>query len=66
MSTAGAAGFRDLAVAPGRHRHAVAQGLMRECLVVKGEPFADAGSGFAAIGVAHQGDVLVLQRTPQP
>ena len=34
--------------------------------VVKSDPFGDAARGFAAVGVALEVNVLILQRPPQP
>ena len=49
------------AVAPHRHRRPVRQRLVRPPVIVEGQPFADPGSGFAAVGVAFEVDVLVFQ-----
>ena len=56
----------DDALAPHGHGCPVAQRLMRASAVVKADPGGDAGTRLAAVGVALQIDVLVLQRPPQP
>ena len=56
----------DRALAPYRHRCAVAQRLVKTGLVVESDPFADAGFGLAAVAVALEIDVFVLERPPQP
>src|SRR5438552_2473505 len=62
-----AAGFDfDQALVPYRHRGAVAVRLMRAGLIIEADPLADAGFRFAAIAVALEIDVLMLQRAPQP
>src|SRR5947209_13127929 len=61
------AGFDcDRTLAPYRHRRAVAQRLVRARLVVESDPFADTGFGLAAVAVALEIDVFVLERPPQP
>ena len=54
----------DRAVAPDGHWGAVAEPLMKTMLVVEGEIFADPGFRLAAVGVALEIDVLILQRAP--
>lgn len=54
------------AVAPDGHRRAMAERLMRATGVVKDDPRSDPGARFAAVGVAFEIDVLVLERAPQP
>src|SRR5438477_12824901 len=62
-----AAGFDfDPAFAPHRHRRAVAMRLMKARVVVKIDPLSDAGFRLAAIAVAFEIDILVLERAPQP
>jgi hypothetical protein len=39
---------------------------MRAPFVVKGDPLSESARGLAAVGVALEVDVLVLQRPPQP
>ena len=58
-------GVLPRAVAPDSHGGAVAERLMQAALVVECEVIADAGPGFATIGVAFEIDVLVFQRAPQ-
>ena len=53
-------------LAPHRHRGSPGQRLMRPPAVVKADPRGDPGARLAAVGVALQVDVLVLQRPPQP
>jgi hypothetical protein len=57
-------GPRRRAFAPDGHRRAIAERLMKAALVVEGEVFADAGFRLAAVGIAFQIDVLVLERAP--
>src|SRR5437763_1095206 len=69
MSTAScrAAGFDCAhAFAPHRHRRPIAMRLMKARVVVKIDPFSDAGSRLAAIAVAFEIDILVFERAPQP
>src|SRR5271165_1097309 len=54
----------DRAVAPDGHWGAVAEPLMKTMLVVEGEIFADPDFRLAAVGVALEIDVLILQRAP--
>src|SRR6185369_14169797 len=54
------------ALAPHRHRRAIAQRLMKAPFVVKRDPLADSGPRLTAIAVAFEIDVLVLERPPQP
>ena len=51
-------------VAPDRHRRPVCQRLVRTPVIIKSQPFADPGSGLAAVGVAFEVDVLVFQAAP--
>ena len=44
---------------------AATQSLMRASAIVKGYPRRDASLGLAAVGIAFQVDVLMLQRAPQ-
>src|SRR6266478_9878834 len=53
------------AVTPDRHRCPVCQRLVRALEIVKGHPRSDAGFGLAAVGIALEVDVLVLQAAPQ-
>ena len=53
-------------LAPDRHRRAVGQRLVRAPIIVEGDPGGDAARGLAAVGVAFEIDVLVLERPPQP
>ena len=54
------------ACAEDRHGRAVAERLVKATLVVEGDPFANARPSFAAVGVALEVDVPVLERAPQP
>src|SRR5437899_9612336 len=56
----------DQALAPYRHRGAVAVRLMRAGLIVEADPFADTGFGLATLAIALEIDILMLQRAPQP
>src|SRR6476660_7191667 len=63
MSTAFAACIR---FAPDRHRRAIAECLMKATIVVEGDPVCDSCLGLAAVGIALEIDVLMLERPPQP
>src|ERR1700728_1262772 len=54
------------AIAPDRHRRAVGQRLVRASIIVEGDPSGDTARSLAAVGVAFEIDVLVLERPPQP
>ena len=56
----------DDRLAPDRHWHTVCQRLVRASIIVEIDPLSDAARGFAAIGVALEIDVLVLERPPEP
>src|SRR6202034_2097526 len=53
------------AVAPDRHRRSVGQRLVWASIIVEGDPSGDTARGLAAVGVAFEIDVLVLERPPQ-
>src|SRR5208283_3364093 len=55
----------DTTLSENRHRRAVAERLVKATLVVEGDPFANAGSSFAPVGVALEVDVLALERAPE-
>src|SRR5262249_10073055 len=50
--------------APDGHRRAIAERLVKALLVVKGDPAGDPALDLAAVGVALQIDILVLERSP--
>jgi hypothetical protein len=54
------------ASAPDRQRGLAAQCLMRTPAVIESNPCGDPGMRLAAIGVALEIDLLVLQGAPQP
>src|SRR5262249_24530388 len=54
------------ALAPHCHRRPVAKRLMWALSIVKRKPRGDAAVRLAAVGIALQVDVLVLERAPQP
>src|SRR5271154_7274120 len=52
-------------LAPDLHRRAVGQRLVWASIIVEGDPSGDTARGLAAVGVAFEIDVLVLERPPQ-
>src|SRR6476620_3906243 len=57
---------RPASVAPDRHRRAIAECLMKATTVVEGDPVCDSCLGLAAVGIALEIDVLMLERPPEP
>lgn len=53
------------AFAPGRRRRAATQRLMW-AVFVKSEPFSATAVRLAAVGIAFEVDVLVLEQAPEP
>ncbi|MEY9383771.1 hypothetical protein AB7M74_006006 [Bradyrhizobium japonicum] len=45
---------------------AIAEGLMKATIVVEGDPARDPCLGLAAVGIALEVDVLMLEQPPQP
>jgi hypothetical protein len=54
------------AVAPDRHRGAMAERLVRAAVVVKGNPISKPLVQLAIIGIALEINILVLEAVPQP